>query len=338
MNESIITESILMDFTTTKDECGVARHCAKGSFEYFAYVFMHTPIAFLGIFFNIINIIVFSFGRKRFVAWGSLYVFLLGLSVTDLLCMTIVAPYGLIFCLCEDKYYFANVYIFYIFIPLANFFATCSVWLTMTMTIDRYIPIKIPSWRKQYRKKRAKITITVIIFASAILNAPFYFSMRVQSDGDFMLTEFGTSKGFAIYNYIRAVLAKYLPILIVIIANTAMGIFLFKRKVKRRVSVNVAGKINPKISERNIHMKCIAMLFCTSSIMVFCHCLEPLAQYPVAMAITQDPCITYNDLYRALVSFITTLETLSYASNFIFYFMCNTVVRKTCLDILKCRL
>ena len=88
---------------------------------------------------------------------------------------------------------------------------------------------------------------------------------------------------------------------------------------------------------KRTHVKLLSMILGIAAMLVVCHSLEPLTQPPVTIAIMDDECAIYSETYRALVMFVTCLETLSYASNFLFYFMCNNIIRKSLIDMVKCR-
>ena len=319
-----------LDNTTCEGGVG---ECNANTLEYYGYLCLQLPITVMGFIFNGINIITFTIGHRNFQSWGTLHAFLCVLSVVDFCYMIFIAPFGLVLCVLHDNWYINNIYLIYIYKPLTSFCATCSVWITMTIAVDRYASIKNVMWRKMYTRKYAKFTLVFIIVASIGLNMPYYFIQRVQKDAIVIETEFGSSDGYVVYNYIRSFLAKYIPMVIVTWASIALCMALLRHKKKQSSLVSSEASA----SSKRQHWKRLSMILGISLMLVACQSFEPLTTPPVAKAITGNECVVYTETHRSLAMLAVTLETLSYASNFIFYFMFNRVMRETWMDIMNCK-
>ena len=68
--------------------------------------------------------------------------------------------------------------------------------------------------------------------------------------------------------------------------------------------------------------KMTAMLTSISTVFVICHSLEPFVHTPVYTSIS-GPCGIYSELYNFLVITVNVSEAISYASNFISYWIFN---------------
>ena len=314
--------------------------CEEGTTEYYGFIYVHTSLTIVGTVLNALNLVIFTKGRKRFRSWGSLYVFLVSLSVTDLSIMVVTSPIGVALCLTpSEQSSVRNVYLAYVYLPIANFFATLSVWITTFMTLERYVSVKYVAFRKKFVGRHAKYTVLVMVVCAALLNVPYYFVQYIDTaSGDLVYTTFAQSSSFYVYIWIRSLLAKYVPILLIATGNILMLGAIIRTKWRRKTLVSSLSTCQNNVRAR-AEIKCVSMLVCVSVTFLVCHSLEPIVRPYVIVSIREDDlCVLVTSAYRVLAMFVTVLETWSYASNFIFYFMCNTTIRIALYDILTCRI
>ena len=314
--------------------------CGYRTAEYFGMVYVHTPITLFGFVTNILNLVVFTRARPKMEQWGSLYVFFFSLAVVDLGIMIVAAPWGPVSCLPSTSgSRSSEIYRIYVFTPIANFFATTSVWITTTMTIERYLAIRKLSCRRQFTSSHARVAVTSLVGAAFVLNLPFYFVERVHGSGLAYSTEFGESHVFLVYSWVRATLAKFLPIFFVFLANTLLLAVIVRSKLRRKRLLFPQGSHQSQRSNRKrelLDLKCMSMIVGMSMTLLLCHGLEPFIKpYFIEYAVG-EPCFIYTQTYRNVLMLVTVLETFSYASNFLFYFLCNTALRKVFVDVFCC--
>ena len=335
-------EDIFWSLDSNSHNCSEAtQFCGFQTAEYFGMLYIHTPITVFGLITNILNLVMFTRGRQKLAQWGSLYVFLVSLAAVDLGVMMIAAPFGFFSCLPSMSGTRASaIYRIYLFTPIANFFATASVWITTTMTIERYLAIRTLTCRRQFTSSHARFAVASLLIASLVLNLPFYFVERVDGAGDAYRTDFGESDVFLPYTWVRATLAKFLPILLVFMANALLLAAIARSKLRRRrlvfPSATAQTTRQSQRAQRNrdlLDLKCVSMLAGMSVTLLLCHGLEPFVQPYFIENVAMKPCFVYTQTYRNVLMLVTVLETFSYASNFLFYFLCNTTLRKVFVDV-----
>ena len=309
--------------------------CVYQSAEYYGYLYAFTPIALIGIVFNCFNLMVLA--RTSFKGCYSTFTFLRAMAVADLLCLVLVSPIGIIRCgqLKQDwQHYTRQAYEIYVYIPIANSFACASVWLTMTVAIERYITITQMGLAKQLCTKFYARWIIFFIYVSAIaINFPYHF-YRVVSDTDCReYTDFAASVGFEVFSWLRTCLVKYIPILIVSIFNILMLVAVCRLNKKRRTMIFPESSIQRR---QQLQTKCTAMLLSITITFVFCHIMEPFIHTTVYTTLF-GYCSIYTMTYRTIAMLVNLFETFSYAINFIFYCVFNKEFARRMKEFLKCR-
>ncbi|CAD5116431.1 DgyrCDS5321 [Dimorphilus gyrociliatus] len=192
--------------------------------QYGAWGVSGSLISALGLLGNVLSIIVLSDHRFR----SSTSVYLICLAVVDmlvlvsmLLCFSLPAISNY-----TDQLDFYNSEIFprmnpYAY-PLALTAQTCSVFITVAFTIERYIVVCKPlKANKLCTVKRARRYAILVILISLIYNVPRWFEFKLSDTNDNnttvqMLTALGDNQ---LYNYIYKV---YMYTIIIVI-----GPFLF---------------------------------------------------------------------------------------------------------------
>lgn len=70
----------------------------------------------------------------------------------------------------------------YVFLPVGNIFSSSSVWITVLLTVERYISVRYPFKAKELCTSRlARRTIVVIVLLAAIVNSPRFFSQTIEA-------------------------------------------------------------------------------------------------------------------------------------------------------------
>ena len=148
-------------------------NCWETNVKY-AYFILDMPIALLGIVTNILNLVVLN--QRPFSIKVTAYTLLVALAVADLLTCTIIFP--ITFCRCikpTEKWhmYLQQFYDVYIYLPLANTFATASMWLTLVVSIERYgFVVHAFSSKKYWTRRVTNSAITFCYFDAFAINFP----------------------------------------------------------------------------------------------------------------------------------------------------------------------
>ena len=295
---------------------------------YIGYTYVLTIICGVGVVFNILNIVVFA--HKCFK--GSPFTFMMGLAMVDLLTCTLAFPAGLMRCLPstgEDDMLHRQRYGIYVYMPIVNALAACSVWTTLSMSIERYIFISRPLLARRICQPRyAKICIVTLLVGAFAIHVPYFFYIYINQQNKYEETEFGSSPGFKVYVWIRTSLMKYVPILAVAVIN----VFLLKAVIsatKRHKQLVVP---STRLRHRNggkyhLQIRVTIMLISISVVYLICHLPEPFAHQAIYSSIF-GPCSVYSKAFRVYVMVTNNLELFSYAINFIPYCIFNEQFRK----------
>ncbi|XP_076075868.1 putative G-protein coupled receptor B0563.6 [Mytilus galloprovincialis] len=171
-----------------------------------------------GVFGNILNLIILIRGRLN----NPPYFYLKALAVTDM-CALVLSFLHLMVSnrstLYEWKFFDA-----YLFFPLVNFFTASSVWLTVGVTIDRFLYVKAPLWaRAQFSLNRAKVRIAIILVATIFITVPRFlcFSL-VGATNQYHLypTSFRASHNYRVYDIVCIALFHVAPLVIFVFCNS----------------------------------------------------------------------------------------------------------------------
>ena len=235
--------------------------------------------------------------------------YLTGLAIADATASFSMLPLGLSRCIHSGNTtleHFWNVYQMFIFLSVSNSFGTASVWITLIISAERCIFITWYSGLGCHRKglcPNNTRTITIALFVAAfIFNIPFWFDYDVDvtlATGILTFSTFSQSTFYEVWLWIRISVVKIIPICAVVIFNCILLKTTWINNNKYKV-MNV-----PPAMSKNI-----------------CHSLEPCVHTPVYTSIA-GPCGIYSELYNFLVITVNVSEAISYASNFISYWIFN---------------
>ena len=123
----------------------------------------------------------------------------------------------------------------YIGFGLANTAETASAWLTVLVSVERYMAMKYPMLALTYcRQSSGKIHVFVIILLAVAFNSPLFFILRLSSknvtleNGEtravlgHQLTAFGESTDYDVYTWFRFVLVQIIPLIALCIFSSLL--------------------------------------------------------------------------------------------------------------------
>ena len=144
-----------------------------------AYNYVALFIVALGIVGNVLNLIVLTRPKLK----GVMYVYLLGLAVSNL-CVLIIAIPALIYLTspeCTPSYAQAHFNAHWM-IPLLNSFMAWSVYIIICMTVNRYISIYMPTYfQRIHTFKNAYVAIFFSFLGGVLLHVPLSFENGVKN-------------------------------------------------------------------------------------------------------------------------------------------------------------
>jgi hypothetical protein len=168
---------------------------------------------------NLLNLIILFKGNLN----ESPYTYLKTMAVTDMFALILSFIHMIISSKSSSySWQFFNVYFFF---PLVNFFMAASVWLTVGVTIDRFVYVKFPLWARGYCSvHRAKARIVFILLFTLLVTIPRFFCYVVETDGSkytMKSTEFRSSSSYyyRIYDIACITLFHAAPLLIFMFCN-----------------------------------------------------------------------------------------------------------------------
>ncbi|KAL7060073.1 hypothetical protein AAHC03_010176 [Spirometra sp. Aus1] len=173
---------------------------------------------------------------------------MLAISVTDAVSLVATLPTGLVRCAghlesCShptfrDFRFAMSYYNNYFGFGLANVAEAASAWLTMLVSIERYMAMKHPTIANVYcRQQSGKQHVLTVALIAVAFNSPFFFTMRlsqrvVATNTNLTvvnrtvlvsrLTKFGDSVYYEIYTWIRFMCVQVFPLISLCIFNTLL--------------------------------------------------------------------------------------------------------------------
>lgn len=197
------------------------------------YRYLTPTICFIGIICNIFNLLVLS----QYELKESPYTYLCGLACSDLNAL-LLSFILFVFGWKSDNYYW-KAYECYIFFPLVNVFTTSSVWLTVMLTIERFLFVRYPLWAKaKLDRASAKVKVFCIYVAALLINIPrcLVFKVDKNSKGGYIRTSTAFRNGniFFVTHWVHNALIHFLPLIILSIANIYLVVAVQKARLDRK--------------------------------------------------------------------------------------------------------
>ena len=222
-------------------------------------VYIGPALCFFGIFGNIFNTFVLYRGRL----YDSPYVYLKALSITDMLALMMSLPYLLN--TQNSDHFIANVYNAYIFFPIVNLLTAASVWITVGVTIDRFIFVKFPLLARSYSSGARVKTRIVTIYAIAILfTIPRFFSFELVNEFNVYRMEFTLfhkSPYYRVYDIVCIILHHFIPLVIFVVINTYLIVAVYRaRFIRRELGIRTNRERDWQIEQRRFTITLIGII------------------------------------------------------------------------------
>ena len=207
---STSTENILATNTSTT--------AIDKSFERICYLYIGPVLCVFGVFGNILSLIVLTSGKLR----EAPYLYIRALAISDAGALLVSFPFMVFY---GSTSYNVGWYTNYVFLPLVNSLTACSVWITVTMTIERFIVVKFPLWaRSGCNRFGARVRIWAIVIAAFLTGIPRFFAYNIISADNVHYklwpTDFRKSEIYYGLDVFCIISLHFLPLIILGIINT----------------------------------------------------------------------------------------------------------------------
>ena len=297
--------------------------------------YIQPAICVFGILCNLLNLLILTRPRLK----ESPYTYLIGVAVSDLGVLVTVFIGTVVSQRIGIGLYGWQIFNAFIFLPFANMFSNSSIWITVFLTIERWVSVKFPLKAKKYcTKKLARGIMVAVAIVMFLINIPRFFCRTiVQTNGtdvDYTVvsSSFERSDAYKIITWLYIVCILFIPCLILIVLNTCL-LYVVYQANKNRSELNGTNENNiaVHISREQFRLT----VTCASIICLFLVCVIPtaLANPPVALALfSQDKApeeFFQSSFYRILRIVTNTLLTFNLSLNFVLYCFFNQKFFKT---------
>ena len=199
------------------------------------YKYIGPTICAIGILCNIMNLLVLTQRQLK----ESPYTYLTGLALTDLGALT----FSFIFMVGSYKstQYFWKFYDAYIFMPLSNVCSNSSVWITVVLTIERFLVVHYPLWAKAMcDRASAKVKNALIISIIFVLNIPHFMLLKVEQINNTTMyrttsTDFRHSDHYFRIRWFYSIIIHFVPLLILSVANSYLVYAVMRARKEREI-------------------------------------------------------------------------------------------------------
>ena len=200
--------------------------------DYVCNLYIGPALCIFGILGNIFNIFVLFRGRLL----DSPYVYLKALSFTDMFALILSLPYLLFTQNAEN--FIPNIYNAFVFFPVVNLLTAASVWITVGVTIDRFIFVKFPLLARSYSSgSRVKTRIVTIYIFGVFFTLPRFFCYQLVNEyGSYHMefTTFRDSPYYRVYDIVCIIIYHFIPLVIFVVINTYLIIAVYKARFIRQ--------------------------------------------------------------------------------------------------------
>jgi 7 transmembrane receptor (rhodopsin family) len=238
-----VTRLLIQNSHTPPDNSG--RNATVLQIKFVAYSVIANIVVAVGIVGNILNLVVLTRPNLK----GVMYVYLLGLAVSNLCVLLTAVPalYDIAKGLGDRGDYTTAFYQAHLELPLINAFMASSVYIIICMTVNRYISIYRPThFQRIHTHKNAKLSIAASFLGGIVLHIPLCFQntvvcRRLANEGEEESCHWKSVENelnresflFRAYLVVSEILLRFGPIITLAILN-ALIIYRFQKIAKKR--------------------------------------------------------------------------------------------------------
>lgn len=231
----------------------------------------------------------------------------------------------------------------YIFIGLVNICTTSSVWITVQLTVERFLFVRHPLWAKDTcDRASAKVKLLLTLGAAAVFNIPRFLCFKpVQHpEAGWILgsTPFRTSTFFLGMNWAYSICIHFIPLIILSCANTYL-VYAVHQAGKQRQKLQIRNNREAawQREQRRLTITLISIVF----LFIFCIIPSAFSDRPIAYALFNrgmtELQFVYSRFYFSLQYIANFLVWLELSLNFILYCAFNEKFRRVMkLTAMRC--
>ena len=284
-------------------------------------------ICVFGMLCNIINLMVLTQNQLP----ESPYTHLTGLACTDFSALMLSFIYMMFSK--DSTAHGWKIYDAYIFIGSVNICTTSSVWITVLLTIERFLFVRHPLWAKDTcDRASAKMKILIVIVTASIFNIPRFMTFQpVEKNGKFFLgsTDFRGTNIFFIFNWMYSIFIHFVPLFILSCANLYL-VYAVHQAGQQREKLHIRNNREAawQREQRRLTITLISIVF------LFIVCIIPSAfsDKPIAFALfgggkTEKQFVS-SSFYFSLQYIANFLVWCNLSLNFILYCAFNEKFRR----------
>lgn len=271
------------------------------------YNHLGPAICIFGMCCNVVNLVVLTQNQLP----ESPYTHLAGLACTDFSALMLSFIYMMF---SKDSTAQGwKVYDAYIFIGTVNICTTSSIWITVLLTIERFLFVRHPLWAKDTcDRASAKVKILSVIAVACVFNIPRYLAFKPQEkDGKFHVgsTDFRSTDFFFVMNWMYSIFVHFVPLFILSCANLYL-VYAVYQAGKQREKLHIRNN-REAVWQREQRRLTITLI---SIVCLFIVCIIPgaFADRPIAFALFGGQ--------KTMTEFATSSFYLSYQ------YVCNFLV------------
>ena len=217
--------------------------------EFYCYLFIMCPLAIIGVLLNLLSLKVFY--DKSFNSVTFKYIRLI--TLTDCFICLIIIPY----CVTAytqpfNKYdlFARHFYLAYIYIPGANLAINLSMLLNLLVTIERLISVGWPTHKYAlFKPSRYYLSCAIVILIALVSNISNLFLFKIEfCKNNLVPRNFLGESWWKVYGYVKEVLTRILPIIILIVANIMLIIIVRSSRKRMKESTSIRALAKKKLT------------------------------------------------------------------------------------------
>ena len=291
--------------------------------ESIIYNFVIPGICLFGILCNVLNLIILTRQHMK----ESPYTYLMGLAVADLSVLSLSLVESVFSRNLGKGIYTWKIFDAFVYFPVANFLATASVWVTVFLTIERFISVRFPLHAKDICTKELARKVVTGIFAVALaVNIPRFFCLYVLKHGEeyiLVRTHFEETKFYKAVTWFYISTVHLIPLVTLFVLNICLLLTISRAHRQRTTLYQHKHDLRWAREQRRLTITCISIIF------LFIICILPSAFSHRSLAVLlfhdkrPNTDISTSVRYRLLRIVTNTLVFCNLSLNFVLYCVFN---------------
>ena len=220
-----------------------------------------------------------------------------------------------------------KLHLFFTYTPIH-----CSAWILVAITIERLFAVVSPiRSREIFSHRRAVYSVIIINVCICVLNVPFLWTHSLHDFGGEMVCT-SLDEYFEFYEnvffYLDAVIASYIPFMIMLVCNIAIILIVFKANKKRESMSTYSKQTSGRMGQMTTILLLLnfAFLFTTSPVVIV-H-----AFFDVFFGSGEDPDM---ERFRLAHNVTALLSYLNSSLNFVLYCLSGEKFRSDLSNIMS---